>query len=113
MLTGYAAFLDVLGFSSLVAGDRHAERIGRYLNSLTRILDTESKAAAIEYIVFSDSIVITTKDDSEDSFLALIERCSIVFATLLQNEIAIRGAIAHGTFMTSKTNSGTFVAGRR
>jgi hypothetical protein len=62
--------------------------------------------------VFSDSIVITTKDDSEPSFLTILERCSAVFGTLLQHEIAVRGAIAHGTFITSKTNSGTFVAGR-
>lgn len=112
MLTGYAAFLDVLGFSSVVSGDRHAERIDAYLNSLNGILDNKREVPVVEYVVFSDSIVITTRDDTDQSFEALVARCSTVFGSLLQTEIAVRGAIAHGTFITSKTNSGTFVAGR-
>jgi hypothetical protein len=115
MLTGYVAFLDVLGFSSLVSGDRHADRIAAYLNSLCTISDPAAKttpANAIEYVVFSDSIIITTKDDSDESFELLLARCSLVFGALLQNEISVRGAIAHGTFMREKTPSGTFVAGR-
>jgi hypothetical protein len=114
MLTGYVAFLDVLGFSSLVSGDRHADRIAAYLNSLCTISDPAAKttpANAIEYVVFSDSIIITTKDDSDESFELLLARCSLVFGALLQNEISVRGAIAHGTFMREKTPSGTFVAG--
>jgi hypothetical protein len=35
-----------------------------------------------------------------------------LFGSLLAQGIAVRGAIAHGSFMASKTQSGTFVAGR-
>jgi hypothetical protein len=39
MRTGYAAFLDVMGFSALVSGDGHAERINNYLGCLRDILE--------------------------------------------------------------------------
>jgi len=110
MLTGFAAFLDVLGFSSLVAGEDHSQRIDHYLDRLNAILDNEK--SQIEYVVFSDSIILTTHDDSMSSFLALANRCSFLFGSLLQNQIAVRGALAHGSFIRAKTNSGIFVAGR-
>jgi hypothetical protein len=111
MLTGYAAFLDVLGFSSMVATEHHSERIDAYLNCLNRIFDKED-GSKIDYVVFSDSIVITTRNDDEESLLALLSRCSTFFGALIASEIAVRGAIAHGSYLTSKTATGTFVAGR-
>jgi hypothetical protein len=112
MLTGFVAFLDVLGFSALVSGEAHDQRIYEYLNALQDTLNTLDAGPTVEYVVFSDSIVITTRDDSDASFISLMARCSVTFGTLLKHEIAVRGAIAHGTFVTSKTSSGTFVAGR-
>jgi hypothetical protein len=112
MSTGYVAFLDVLGFSSLVSGDFHAERIDKYLECLSTIFNAKKGRPLVEYVVFSDSLILTTMDDSDASFQALAARCSCLFGALLENEIAIRGAISHGSFISSKTESGTFVAGR-
>jgi hypothetical protein len=41
-----------------------------------------------------------------------LESCSSIFGALLNREIAVRGAVAHGSYVTEKTESGTFVAGR-
>ena len=108
----FVALLDVLGFSSLVAGDRDGERLDRYLGCLGVALDTTGTRPTVEYVVFSDSIVLTTPDDSEDSLLAIITKCSRVLGTMLDNEIPLRGAIAHGFCFRSASRGGTFVAGR-
>jgi hypothetical protein len=107
--TGYAALLDVMGFTALVYSEDHAQRIEGYLNLLRQILD---KRPLIEYLVFSDSIIITTTDDTEEAFKAILERCSRLFGALLENGIPVRGAISHGSYVSEKTDSGRFVAGR-
>jgi hypothetical protein len=106
--TGYAALLDVLGFSSLVSSERRNERINDYLKALQEILEN---TPLIEYLVFSDSILITTTNDTQDALQAIIERCSRLFGQLLERNIPVRGAIAYGTYVSEKTSSGKFVAG--
>jgi hypothetical protein len=110
----FVALLDVLGFSSLVAGDRDGERLNRYLGCLQGTLNTLGAVRTVEYVVFSDTIVLTTPDDSEASLLAIITQCSRVFGTMLDNDIPLRGAIAHGFCFRSDSpeGGGTFVAGR-
>jgi hypothetical protein len=110
MLTGYAAFLDVLGFSALVSGEQGG-RIERYLVCLKNVFDTQTERP-MDYVVFSDSIILTTRDDSDKSLQSLLLRCSSFFGVMLDNEIALRGAIAHGPYISSTTPTGRFVAGR-
>jgi hypothetical protein len=110
MRKGYTAFLDVMGFSAMIAGERYAEGITDYLNALKSNLYVDD--TNIEYVVFSDSIVITTANETDDSLQKIARACSSVFGALLTREIPVRGAIAHGSYVREKTNSGTFVAGR-
>jgi hypothetical protein len=110
MTIGYVAFLDVLGFTAIVRGENR-EPIDRYLECLKTVFEREENTH-VDYVVFSDSIVITTHDDSDASLQGLLKRCSGLFGSLLAQGIAVRGAIAHGSFIASKTQSGTFVAGR-
>lgn len=49
-----------MGFSALVSGERGEEYIDEYLKALREILENKR---SIEYLVFSDSIVITTTND--------------------------------------------------
>src|SRR5882762_11679486 len=112
MPQGYVALLDVLGFSALVSGDGEDKHLQRYLENLRDALDNESVGPKVDYIVFSDSIVLTTKDDSESELQTLVLRCSRAFGLMLQHEIALRGAISHGSFFRAGAASGVFVAGR-
>jgi hypothetical protein len=112
MESGYVALLDVLGFSSLVSGDGVFGRLQEYQQYLQEALMEHGGDPKVESVVFSDSIVLTTTNDSEDSLQALILRCSRVFGLMLQREIPLRGAIAHGSFLRSTGPTGVFVAGK-
>jgi hypothetical protein len=112
MRTGYAAFLDVLGFSALVAGEGHSERINNYLECLSKALDTDDARPSVEYVVFSDSIIITSLGGTDEALQALLRGCSSAFGVMLKKEIPVRGAIAYGTYSSEKTKNGRFVAGR-
>ena len=111
MSNRYVALLDVLGFASIVSGDRQGERLGQYLSALQAAVSQESSVSPLEYVVFSDSIVLTTADASEASLRALVVACARSFHLLLRQEIALRGAISLGSVIVEKTSGGTFVAG--
>lgn len=93
-MQGYVAFLDVLGFSALVRSDEDGAKLnqfGDYLNEATEPVE-------VDFVVFSDSIVLTAKSDTQDAFGAVLESCSRLFARLLQLNIAVRGAISFGSY---------------
>src|SRR5712691_11296008 len=111
MPTGFVALLDVLGFSALVMGGDSEGRLNRYLDVIQQALG-DSIGSALDYVVFSDTIVLTTRDDSETSFQVLISRCSALFGLMLENDIALRGAISLGSFFREESRGGVFVAGK-
>src|SRR5258708_1355891 len=108
MRRAYVAFLDVLGFSALIAYDRGG-RITKYLECLQNVFRGPSQASHVTYLVFSDSIVLTTQHEGKEQLQELIQRCSMLLAVMLENDIALRGSIAFGPYITENTESGTFV----
>jgi hypothetical protein len=84
---GFVAMLDVLGFSALVSGND--ERLNSYVNCLQQVVG-DPGTSTVEYVVFSDSIVLTAGKDM-DSFQSLIQRCSHVLGLMLDKEIALPG----------------------
>jgi hypothetical protein len=108
LVGGYIALLDVLGFSALVAKDNTGEKIRRYLDCLSRAAEQSD----IDYVVFSDSIVLTAKGDAPESLAAIAGASSRLLAGLLNDGIALRGAIAFGSFFRSHLRESVFVAGR-
>src|SRR2546427_10196328 len=111
MQVGYVALIDVLGFSSLVSGDSEGRRLEVYLNTLEAALGAPTRE--VKSVVFSDSIVLTTEHDAPTSLQALVLRCSKLLGLMLQSDIALRGAIAHGSFVRRDLQDGIFVAGPR
>src|SRR2546427_4987984 len=109
MQVGYVALIDVLGFSSLVSGDSEGRRLEVYLNTLEAALGAPTRE--VKSVVFSDSIVLTTEHDAPTSLQALVLRCSKLLGLMLQSDIALRGAIAHGSFVRRDLQDGIFVAG--
>jgi len=132
MQSGYVAFLDVLGFTALLAGPGGDARIEEYNRCLSKVLEvkgtvlpgkahqfdmTGNRDANVseplpDVAVFSDSIVIGSKDDSAEGLLLLVEQCSKLFGEMLNVNIAIRGAIAYGPYTRSRLSFGSFFAGR-
>src|SRR5688572_10903185 len=68
-LTGFVALMDVLGFRDLVGRDDQLERVGKYAETVSSLLETtrEHAPAQVEFVLFSDSVVINTRDDSPAS----------------------------------------------
>jgi hypothetical protein len=85
---GYAAFLDIMGFTSRVLSEG-PEGIDTYLECLRLSLDVNGSAPLIEYVVFSDSIVVTTADDTLTSLQALLEHFSIRLGVSRVREISV------------------------
>jgi hypothetical protein len=112
MEVGYVALFDVLGFSSVVSSDQHGEGLQGYFTCLQEAFSSNPSDPIVDYVVFSDSIVLTTRSDSEDWFRILLLWCSRLFSVMLKKEIAVRGAIAHGSFVRKAAPYGVFVAGK-
>jgi hypothetical protein len=79
MVNGFVALLDVLGFSALIQGD-HDGRLTDYLGTLETAFEIGGESPGLEYIVFSDSIIVTTGDDSDAS----LESCTALDSVHLE-----------------------------
>jgi hypothetical protein len=135
MQNGYVAFLDVLGFRSLLAGGD--SRIAEYQRCLSEILEEKDgslpeEAAQFEMDagrasilrpsqygdqqlpdvgVFSDSVVLVSRDNSEAALRVLVRQCSCLLAAMLEANIALRGAISFGPYTRAGLSFGSFFAG--
>ena len=68
---GYVALLDVLGFSGMVAGDLTGDKIRQYLTYVTEA----TAGSDVDWVVFSDSIVVSAKGDTPESFIGVAGAC--------------------------------------
>lgn len=107
---GYVALLDILGFSERVARDAELGGLDRYI---TTVLEETHDYRSLRVLLFSDTVLIYTLDDSLGAFQDVVEATSRLQYTLLINEVPLRGAIAFGSFARSENEvNGTVVAGR-
>jgi hypothetical protein len=137
MQSGYVAFLDVLGFSALLTGAGSDGRLSAYQRCLSETLEetgdplpeeavhfdmTDGRASVAkpsepdhqppDVAVFSDSIILVSRDDSARALETLIRQCSRLMAAMFQVDIALRGAISFGQYTRARLSVGTFFAGR-
>jgi hypothetical protein len=115
MKTGYLAFIDVLGFREGVINHKSSEYINNYKQVLNEVVESklDRKSDVLDYIVFSDSIVITSKNDEYNSLEAILAVCSKLFFSLTIWHIPIRGSISYGLYERSKLqkSKNVFLAG--
>jgi hypothetical protein len=106
---GYVALLDVLGFRELVSQSDKESRLSRYIETVRRALQRHG----IEFVLFSDAIVINTVEGREEPLIDIVVACSNLMFELGLAGIAVRGSIGYGPFVKSRASSeGVFVAGR-
>lgn len=116
MEDGYLAFLDVLGFRKNIISHESSKYINEYLSILNRTVSRklERKANTLDYLVFSDSIIITSKGTDFIHFYSMLNICSKLLYSLTFNHIPIRGSIAFGPFLRTSingNNNNMFIAG--
>lgn len=111
-ITGFVALIDVLGFRELVRRDNDLSQVRQYVETVASLLD-DDKYSQLQFVLFSDNLVINTRDEERASFSVLIRACSDIFFNLARRQVAVRGAVAHGLFMrTPNMKQGVTVAGR-
>lgn len=117
------AFIDILGFKEIVEsssaseiGARFSQIIGRTLPGMNRSIDefpdeptllpgfSSSKPYCISY-AFSDSVILISNDDSEESCLALLLYALRVSQVLIGCKFPVRGAITYGDMYVDLDNS--------
>lgn len=107
--SGYVALIDVLGFRELISQSDKESRLNQYIATARRVL----KRPRIEFVLFSDTIVINSTGTGDEALADVVSACSNLLYELALTNVAIRGAIAHGAFVKSGSSAdGVFIAGR-
>jgi hypothetical protein len=108
---GYVALLDVLGFRDLIARETASEEVERYVEAISEAVANQGERV-LQYVLFSDSVVLYSIEDGEHALEAIVAACSNIMHSLVSRGVAVRGAIAHGNFIRSfGLEAGAIVAG--
>jgi len=101
---GFIAYFDILGFSELIKEENFADKIQLYNEILQEAVS--SKNRDLDYIFFSDSVIINSNNSSEQDLLNLcVAIAEIMFRLLMELDLTICGCISFGEF-TKLTNNG-------
>lgn len=111
-MNGYVAFLDLLGFSRLVAREGFKHTAGRYLDLVREAIGRRQPAP--EFAVASDSTILTTTGTELNHLNVLLRAIAeIVFRSLMELDLPIRGGITVGHYERIEAgDGGVLVAGR-
>lgn len=104
------ALLDILGFSDLVSKHNFGELFENYVKAIREaIRATDPK---IEYVLFSDSIVLLSHRDEPDDLLNIAEVVgTLSYDLITEHALPIRGCVAHGDISYSSNDNDVVVAG--
>jgi hypothetical protein len=112
----FVAFLDIMGFKNMVLNHTHKEMLDTLtpfqsiINTIEEIardglknkplLSNPNKILPLDTIVrpviFSDSIILVSNGNTEDSLLAIYAYLGAILRRALYNNIPIKGALAYG-----------------
>jgi hypothetical protein len=101
---GFVAMLDILGFSEQILKGQQPERLDNYVKT---VLSVCSEFQDVKVILFSDTVTLYTLDQTDAAFGAIVVACSrLLHDLLLEQDIALRGAITAGRFSRSEGQDG-------
>lgn len=107
----YVAYFDIMGFKDMVLRTSHEEiyrmmlKIDQNIREMADIQWGDSTSKLIKTTNYSDSIIIYSKDDSDDSLYSFV--CTVAAFTndLLTEAIPYKGAVAFGKMTLDTKNS--------
>ncbi len=88
--------MDILGFSELVSSGSFAKNARRYRTILEQIVGLDRVSDSLNYVTFSDTIVLTTGDQHKDLLELLQVTGELTFQLLCDLGWPVRGAISFG-----------------
>ena len=102
----FVAFLDIMGFKDLVARKEH-EEVLKIMETFQPTIDVINRLAkqnkenmnllsTAETVMFSDSIIIVSKDDSSEAARMIIFWAQWILSEGIKQGIPIKGSIAYG-----------------
>lgn len=106
----FVLYLDIMGFKERVSRVKVDELKQQLLlfktknNKLKPLLEGGKKETFINMAQFSDSIVLVTRDCTEDDLNRISKAAAILMQTALQTGFALRGAIAKGNMVFDLEN---------
>jgi len=104
-IEGYVAFLDILGFSRIVAKDSFHERFEAYIGIIRDAVDYPR--SSLEFEISSDSVVIYSNGLNLVHLQNLLTAISTIsFRLLTEIQIPLRGAVSAGKYWRFKSNDG-------
>ncbi|WP_135079227.1 hypothetical protein [Terasakiella sp. SH-1] len=104
-------FIDVLGFSELVKRKDFGDLFEQYIQLIRNALNARGQTH-MEYVVFSDSIVIVSEKTDYKSLFLLIEAVSLFsFEALTKLGLPIKGSITSGNITYKKQDGDVVIAG--
>jgi hypothetical protein len=108
--SGYVALFDVLGFSDRVVRNG-LDGLDRYIETVIQVGEPFTQQRGT--ILFPDTVVVYTFDDSPNSFHDILTVSSRLLYAFIVSDVPVRGAISHGDFVRSEHDEhGTVIAGR-
>lgn len=105
------AYLDLLGFTSLVQSQSIEDVLPIYedaLNRMRRSCELGKSEAGLISSWFSDTFIIYSRNDDLKSFAYLESAARIFFEQLVLNKIPVRGCITHG-YLYSQARQNVFI----
>ena len=108
----FVAFLDIMGFKDFVSRNSH-DKVYEMLKKLSRskkIIDklvpgnvsSNYYGKGIYTTSFSDSIILFSTDDTQDSFDLFSSSVAYILSEAMKDSIPMKGAIAHGIISVDK-----------
>ncbi|MCQ2363951.1 MAG: hypothetical protein MJ051_00150 [Akkermansia sp.] len=101
----FVAFLDILGFKDRVARSTHAQVLNTLQGLQKKISESmeSHKEEGLQISLFSDSIVIFSKNDSRKSLISLSNVTLDIMRYAIGEKIPMKGAIAKGKITCDTT----------
>ena len=104
-IEGYVAFLDILGFSRIVANDSFHERFESYIEIIRTAVTFPG--SNLEFEITSDSVVIYSNGLKLSYLQNLLSAVSTIsFRLLTEIQIPVRGAISAGKYWRFDSKDG-------
>lgn len=96
------SFLDIMGFKDMIARQEET-KIKDKLETLSRFIsENVTEESGMQFSIFSDSIIIFTKDKESESFQQIVELSGKIVRRSISLGLPIKGAIASGLCTVSQ-----------
>ena len=107
----FVAYIDIMGFKDMVAREKHEDiyklmiRMKERINFSERVDWSYEKSTFVRTTTYSDSIMIYSKDRTDNSLNSFLCTIASIIGDLFLEEIPFKGAVAFGKMTLDTKNS--------